>query len=237
MEMQERESLELSVVMPCRNEEVTVAFCVKEAKEFIENYHIEAEVLVVDNASEDASAVMATQQGAKVVTANKIGYGNAVRAGIASSKGRVIIIGDCDTTYDFGHLEDMYRLLSQNVCDMVIGNRYTGGMESGSMPWSHKWGVRFLSFLAGKRFHTQRFDYHCGLRGLTRSAAEQLEFRTEGMEFATEMIAEAAKHKLCIMQVPVKLRCCRYRRQSKLRTIQDGFRHLMYIKRKGEDEE
>lgn len=236
MQMLEKESLELSVVMPCWNEEPTIGLCVDEARAFIEKYQLKGEVLVADNASLDASAGIARQHGARVVTEKKRGYGNAIRAGLAHSRGSVVIIGDSDTTYDFLHLEEMYRLLARGHCDMVIGNRYAGGMEPGSMPWSHRWGVRFLSFCGRVRFRTEVYDFHCGLRGLTRSAAEQLEFHTEGMEFATEMIAEAAKHRLRILQVPVVLRKCDYQRESKLRTIQDGFRHLGYILKKGERE-
>lgn len=229
MQMLEREDLELSVIMPCRNEEATIGFCVDEAREFMEKYQIDGEVLVVDNASEDTSAEIAKQHGARVITEDKRGYGNAIRAGIAGSRGRSLIIGDCDTTYDFLHLEEMYRLLAQGHCDMVIGNRYAGGMEPGSMSLSHRWGVRFLSFCGRVRFQTDVYDFHCGLRGLSYSAAKQLTFHTEGMEFATEMIAEAAKQQMHILQVPVILRRCEYGRESKLRTIRDGFRHLGYI--------
>lgn len=233
MELLEKESLALSVVMPCRNEENTVAYCIQQAKKFMQKHHISGEVLVVDNASTDASAAVAARHGARVVTEQSIGYGNALKTGIIHTKGSVIIMGDCDTTYDFEHMEEMYRLLAENECDMVIGNRYAGGMEPGSMPWSHRVGVRVLSFLAGKRFHSQVYDFHCGLRGFTRQTAEHLELCTEGMEFATELIAEAAACGLCIGQVPVTLGNCRFERSSKLRTVRDGFRHLKYILKKG----
>ena len=215
--------------MPCRNEEATIGFCVDEAGAFLEKYRLKGEVLVVDNGSVDASARLAEQHGARVITENRPGYGNAIRAGLAASAGNVVIIGDCDTTYDFLHLEEMYRLLAEGECDMVIGNRYAGGMEPGSMSWSHRWGVRFLSWCARARFHTEVYDFHCGLRGLSRSAIEELAFHTGGMEFATEMIAEAAAHGLRISQVPVTLRRCEYGRESKLRTVRDGLRHLGYI--------
>mgnify|MGYP004507385795 FL=1 len=229
MQRPEKEGLELSIVMPCRNEEATIGFCVDEAGAFLEKYRLKGEVLVVDNGSVDASARLAEQHGARVITENRPGYGNAIRAGLAASAGNVVIIGDCDTTYDFLHLEEMYRLLAEGECDMVIGNRYAGGMEPGSMSWSHRWGVRFLSWCARARFHTEVYDFHCGLRGLSRSAIEELAFHTGGMEFATEMIAEAAAHRLRISQVPVTLRRCEYGRESKLRTVRDGLRHLGYI--------
>lgn len=232
MKMPEKESLELSVIMPCLNEESTVGHCVDEAREFMRKYRINGEVLVVDNGSEDESAVIAQRHGARVITEEKSGYGNAIRAGITASKGKVLIVGDCDTTYDFLHLEEMYQPLAEGKCDMVIGNRYAGGIEPGAMSWSHRWGVRFLSFCARIRFRTDVYDFHCGLRGLTRKTAQTLDLHTEGMEFATEMIGEAAENHLRITQTPVVLRKCEYKRESKLRTVQDGFRHLIYILKK-----
>lgn len=229
MELREKQSVDLSIVMPCLNEVYTVGICVQEAFAFMEKNHILGEVLVLDNGSEDDSDAAAEKAGAKVIRQSKRGYGSAIRTGIANSRGSVIIIGDCDTTYDFLHLEEMYRMLSTGEGHMVIGNRFAGGMEPGSMPWSHKWGVRFLSWVGRATLHTDIYDFHCGLRGLTRSTAERLEFHTDGMEFATEMIAQAVRTGLSIAQTPVVLRKCSYQRKSKLRTIRDGLRHLLYI--------
>lgn len=229
MQMLEKESLELSVIMPCRNEKSTVGVCVDEAFSFMQSHNISGEVLVVDNASKDDSASLAAAHGARVIAEKEVGYGKAIRTGIANSRGRILIIGDCDTTYDMFHLEQIYEVLADGGCDMVIGNRYAGGMEQGSMPWLHRWGVRFLSCMGRLRFHTDVYDFHCGLRGIRREAVKILSFHTKGMEFATEMIAEAAVNKLCIMQIPVTLRKCKYHRKSKLRTIRDGLRHLAYI--------
>jgi glycosyltransferase involved in cell wall biosynthesis len=229
MEMREKQSIDLSIVMPCLNEADAVGFCVREAWTFIEKYHISGEVLVVDNGSEDNSAAAAEKAGAKVIWQPQRGYGSAIRAGMENSSGSVIIIGDCDATYDFLHLEEMYRMLSAGEWDMVIGNRFAGGIEPGSMPWTHKWGVRFLSWIGRATLHTDIYDFHCGLRGLTRSAAECLEFHTVGMEFATEMIVQAVKNGLRIQQCPAGLRKCKYPRKSKLRTIRDGVRHLTYM--------
>ncbi len=229
MRMLEKEGLDLSVIMPCLNEEKTVGICIDEAKSFMNRYQIKGEVLVVDNASEDDSVVAAKKQGARVIREKKKGYGNAIRAGMQASCGKILIIGDCDTTYDFLRLENMYRPLAEGKCDMIIGNRYAGGMEKGSMPRSHRLGVRFLSFCGRIRFHTDVYDFHCGLRGISRSAAEKMTLQTEGMEFATEMIAEAVEKQLRIQQIPVKLKKCNYERKSKLRTVLDGIRHLKYI--------
>ena len=231
MEMREKQSVDITIVMPCLNEAYTVGLCVREALSFIEKHHMLGEVLVVDNGSEDDSAAAAEKAGAKVLRQSKRGYGSAIRTGIANSRGSVIIIGDCDTTYDFAHLEEMYRMLSAGEWDMVIGNRFAGGMEPGSMPLSHKWGVRFLSWVGRTALHTDIYDFHCGLRGLTRSAAEKMELHTDGMEFATEMIAEAVQQGLRLQQTAVILRKCVYKRKSKLRTIRDGLRHLVYILR------
>lgn len=229
MQMRREESIDLSVIMPCRNEEQTVGFCIEEARGFIKKRQLKGEILIVDNGSTDRTAEIAVMYGARVVLESKRGYGNAIRTGMTESRGSVLIIGDGDTTYDFLHLDALYESLAEGRCDMVIGNRYTGGMEKGSMPLLHYWGVRFLSFCGRKRFHTEIYDFHCGLRGIRREAAEKLSFHTTGMEFATEMIAEAGKKQLCVKQVPVVLRKSLFKRESKLRTIRDGFRHLIYI--------
>jgi len=229
LEMWEKESLNLTILMPCLNEAATVGISIREAAAFLEKNRIQGEILVVDNGSSDASAAIAESCGARVIPQPQMGYGNALRTGLANSRGSVIILGDCDTTYDFLHLEQLYAMLSSGEWDMVIGNRFAGSMEKGSMPFSHKWGVRFLSWLGRKRLHTDIYDFHCGLRGLTRSAAEKLEFHTGGMEFATEMIAAAVRSGLSVGQVPVVLRKCTQARKSKLRTIRDGLRHLVYI--------
>lgn len=229
MQILKKESLDLSVIMPCRNEENTVAICVDEAMDFMEKQNLCGEVLVVDNASKDASVSLARKQGARVISEKEIGYGKAIQTGIINSRGRILIICDCDTTYELFHIQNMYRMLEENKCDIVIGNRFSGKMEYGSMSMTHKWGVRFLSFLGRMRFHTDVYDFHCGLRGIRREAVEKLNFYTKGMEFATEMIAEATRKNLCIEQIPVTLRKCKYERKSKLRTIRDGLRHLVYI--------
>lgn len=229
MQMSEKEKPDLSIVMPCLNEENTVGICVEKAGQFMEKYNIIGEVIVVDNGSEDSSVQKALQYGAKVIEEPERGYGKAIRTGIAGSTGRVIIIGDADTTYDFEHLEELYRPVADGSFDMVIGNRFAGGMEKGAMSLSHRLGVRFLSFCGRKRYGVDVYDFHCGLRAVSKSAAEKLCFGTDGMEFATEMIAEAAKNNLRIRQVPVSLGKCAYKRKSKLRTVRDGFRHLRYI--------
>lgn len=229
MQIKEKERLELTVIMPCLNEEKAVGHCVDDALRFMDKHNISGEVLVVDNDSGDDSAKVAASHGARVISEPRRGYGRAIRTGIAGSRGRILIIGDADTTYDFLHLEKMYVPLAKGSCDMVIGNRYAGGIEKGAMPFCHKLGVRVLSFLGRKRFGVEVYDFHCGLRAISRQAAKKLTLRTVGMEFATELIAEAARAKIRIKQVPVRLRKCEYARRSKLRTVRDGLRHLIYI--------
>ena len=223
------EEVELSIVMPCRNEEHTVGICIDEARAFLRDRGIRGEILVVDNHSSDRSAETALEHGAGVERVDDIGYGHALRYGLLKAKGAVIIMGDCDTTYDFTEAGGIYDMLVSGSFDVVIGDRFAGGIEKGAMPLLHKIGVRVLSWLGRRRFRTDVKDFHCGLRGLTREAYEKLSLHTSGMEFATELIAEAAKSGLKTGQIPVKLRRCRQERRSKLRTIRDGMRHLLYI--------
>ena len=157
------------------------------------------------------------------------GYGRALRTGFEQALGKVVIMGDCDTTYDFLHMEQMYQLLAKGDCDMVMGNRFAGGIKKGAMPLSHRLGVRFLSYCGRKKFKVNVYDFHCGIRGFRKEALEKLELKTDGMEFATELIAEAARKGLIIKEIPVPLRKCEANRSSKLRTIRDGLRHLRYI--------
>ncbi len=229
MEKTEKKELELTIVMPCLNEEATVGYSVDDAIKFMKDNDISGEVIVVDNASADNSYAVAKEHGATVVMETRRGYGRALRTGFENAVGKVIIMGDCDTTYDFTSLMPMYEPLFAGQCHMVIGNRYSGGIEKNAMPFIHKIGVRFLSYCGRKKFNVKVYDFHCGLRGFTKEAYEKMEFRTDGMEFATEMIAEAGKKKLVIHEVPVILKKSKQKRKSKLRTVRDGFRHLAYI--------
>ena len=222
---------ELTLVLPCRNEAAAVGACLDEARRFLDESGLRGELLVVDNASTDGSGELAARLGARVVREEAPGYGSALRAGIRAARAPVILMGDCDTTYDFMQLGLLYAPLAEGRCDVIVGDRFAGGIEPGAMPLSHRWGVTALSALARLRFRTDVRDFHCGLRGLTRAAAERMELQTDGMEFATELIAEAARRGLRIGQAPVRLRRCTLERSSKLRTIRDGFRHLGFILR------
>ena len=220
---------DLAVVLPCRNEKNTVGICVKKLKDAFNAYKIVGEIIVVDNASTDASRELARNAGAKTVLAKRVGYGYAIRTGIRRAEADYIVICDCDLTYDAYDVVRLYRLLKHGRYDVVIGNRFAGGISLGAMYFSHKIGASVLSLLGRIKFHNHIKDYHSGLRGLTKEAADKLEFKTGGMEFATEMIAQASKAGLRLGQLPVHLRRCPYPRKSKLRTVRDGLRHLGYI--------
>ena len=233
MRIKRRENKDLSIVMPCLNEEKTVGKCIDDAFDFIFENHLKGEVIVVDNGSTDASVKIAVKHGAKVIPERRRGYGRAVRTGLINSSGKVVIMGDCDTTYDLYRIHDLYKMLSSGNYDVVIGDRFAGGIEKNAMPFSHKLGAGVLSFIAGRVFKTDVRDFHCGLRGFTREALLKMTLRTTGMEFATETVAEAVRQNLCIGQLPVRLRRCRCDRRSKLRAVRDGMRHLRFILRRG----
>ena len=222
-------TLDLSIIMPCLNEETTVGLCVDRALSFIRKAKLKGEVLVVDNGSKDDSSRIAKLHGATVIWEPRQGYGRALRTGLACSRGRILLFGDCDLSYDFRKLFPFFLPLQKNRCDMVIGNRFHSSMEKGAIPVSHLWGVPMLSALGRLRYRIHVIDFHCGLRSMTRQAAKQMHLSCDGMEFATEMIAEAARLRLCVAQPKITLHRCPPNRQSKLRTIPDGLRHLKYI--------
>ncbi|MBQ5311403.1 MAG: glycosyltransferase family 2 protein [Oscillospiraceae bacterium] len=215
--------------MPCLDECGTVGGCTDEALSFMARHDLSGEVIVADNGSTDGSAYIAAKHGAVVINVRKKGYGRAVRAGIRHSRGAVIIIADSDSTYDLAALESFYYPLAQSRADVMIGDRFAGGIEPGAMPLVHIPGILMLSALGNIFFSTDIHDHHCGIRALTRRAASVMQTRTTGMEFAAEFIAEAKRRRLRIGETPAVLRKCRSGRRSKLRTFRDGMRHLIYI--------
>ena len=223
------DSTMLTILMPCLNEEGNIAISIEEAKEYLSTHNISGEVLVVDNNSTDRSAAIAAEHGSRVVPETRRGYGRALRTGLAEARGKVIIFGDCDSTYGFLDLDPIYRPLAANEVDFMTGDRFGGQMEKGAMSFSHKLGVPFLSWCGRVKFGVRIHDWHCGIRGIRKDAFDRLSFHTDGMEFATEMIAEAARKKLRIGQVSVPLKKAQNKRKEKIRTIRDGFRHLWYI--------
>lgn len=217
--------MEFTILLPCLNEEKTVAVCIRQAAAFFEKYRIDGEVLVVDNGSTDASPQIAVQEGARVILCREKGYGNALRCGIGQALGAYVIMGDCDCSYHFDDLMPFVTALRDGA-ELVVGNRFAIPMEQGAMSPSHQIGVPFLSWLGRLRYHCDVRDFHCGLRAVCKESFLKLNCQAEGMEFATEMIGRAALSGQRISQLPVRL----YRDQrggsSHLRTVRDGLRHV-----------
>ncbi|MFQ3577710.1 MAG: glycosyltransferase family 2 protein [Verrucomicrobiia bacterium] len=228
----ESQELEVTVLMPCLNEAGTVAQCVQDAFQGLESCHAEGEVLVTDNGSCDGSVEVAKQAGARVVTVGQRGYGSALRSGIAEARGRFVVIGDADGTYDFKALGPFIAAL-RNGADLVMGCRFPSGggvIERGAMPWKHRWiGNPVLSWLGRCLFRTKCRDFHCGLRGLNRERFARLPLRTTGMEFASEMVIRAALAGYRIEEAPARLRPALPERRSHLRSWRDGWRHLRFM--------
>ena len=220
---------DLTLLMPCLNEEENIAYSVIQAQSYLASRGLPGEILVVDNNSTDRSAEIAESLGARVIKETRRGYGRALRTGLSAASGTVIVFGDCDSTYDFSNLDPIYLPLADDEYDFVTGDRFAGEMEKGAMSFSHKLGVPFLSWCGRVKFGVRIHDWHCGIRGIRKDALEQCEFKSDGMEFATEMIAEMSRKGLRIGEVSVPLRKSRNARQEKLRTVRDGFRHLWFI--------
>lgn len=220
--------MEFTFLLPCLNEEETVAQCIGEARGAIERLGLDAEIVIADNGSTDRSVALAQESGARVVHVEMRGYGAALIGGIEAAQGKYIIMGDCDGSYDLAHPDRFVEALRGGAA-LVMGDRFAGGIEQGAMPWSHKLGVPFLSAVARWRFRTDVRDFHCGLRGFDRERIRQLHLSCTGMEFATEMIARAAGSGLTIAQVPTPLRKDGRSGRSHLHTVRDGLRHLRFI--------
>ncbi len=221
--------LELTILMPCLNEEANIADSIAAAKYFLEKHQINGEILICDNGSTDNSVNIARRMGARIVKEKSKGYGCALRCGIKASKGIYTIIGDCDTTYDFKNLMPFLTELRQGA-DFVIGNRFAGGIEKGAMPFSHKYiGIPFLSLLGRIRYKVNIRDFHCGLRGFKTAYAQALPYTSTGMEFSTEIIALFAKTKGTMKELPTTLSKSHLPRKPHLRTIHDGMRHLIFM--------
>ena len=221
--------MELTILIPCLNEAQTLPSCVAKAKAFIERTSIVAEVLVSDNGSTDGSQELARSLGARVVDARERGYGAALITGIQAASGRFVIMGDGDDSYDFSQLEGFVDKLRQGA-DLVMGNRFKGGIAPGAMPPLHRYfGNPILSWLGRTFFRANVGDFHCGLRGFSRDAMLRLGLVSPGMEFATEMVAKAALAGYSIREVPTTLSPDGRNRPPHLRTWRDGWRHLLFM--------
>ncbi|MCK6682949.1 MAG: glycosyltransferase family 2 protein [Thermoanaerobaculia bacterium] len=221
--------LAVSVVLPCLNEAETVALCVKAALAALERSGLRGEVLVADNGSTDGSQELARAAGARIVLVPQRGYGAALLGGIAAARGRTIVMGDADMSYDFGAVPEFVKAMDAGA-ELVMGSRFRGGIEPGAMPPLHRWlGNPVLSFLGRLFFRVPVSDFHCGLRGFRKDAIERLELKTTGMEFASEMVVKAALFGLRIAEIPVILRPDGRSRPPHLRTWRDGWRHLRFL--------
>lgn len=218
---------ELSVVMPCLNEEEGIARCIRTVKEVFAQQAIDGEIVVCDNGSQDRSAEIAGREGARVVREPVPGYGAAYLRGLSESTGRYMVMADSDTTYDFRDIPRFLELLRQG-CDLVMGSRFKGTIHKGAMPWAHRYiGNPILSAMTRLFFHTRLSDIHCGMRGLSRKAFEKMRLQTLGMEFATEMVVAAINNDLSVCEVPVQY----FPRAgvSKLKSFADAWRHVRFM--------
>jgi glycosyltransferase involved in cell wall biosynthesis len=221
--------LELSIVMPCLDEAETVGACVRQALETLRKHDIDGEVVVADNGSGDGSAEIAARLGARVVHVARRGYGAAVAGGIEAARGRYVIVGDADASYDFSDLMPFVEELRAG-CDLVMGNRFRGGIAPGAMPPLHRYlGNPLLTALGRLFFASPCGDFHCGLRGFRRNSVLRLDLRTSGMEFASEMVVKATLLGQRIREVPTTLRPTGRSRPSHLRSWRDGWRHLRFL--------
>lgn len=221
--------IEVSVVMPCLNEEETIGTCVNKAFRTLAGMGCTGEVIVSDNGSTDRSIEIAKSLGARVVFQNKKGYGNAYLKGFEAVRGKYVVMGDSDDSYDFTDLERFVEPL-RNGYDMVMGTRIKGDIMPGAMPWLHRYvGNPFLSGFLNMLFHTGISDAHCGMRSFTREALEKMCLKTAGMEFASEMVINASKAGLKIKEIPITLHKDGRTRKPHLKSFRDGWRHLRFM--------
>lgn len=221
--------LELTILIPCLNEEKTLGICIEKAKEFLSKNKINGEVLIADNGSEDNSPQIAKQYNTRIIHVAKKGYGSALINGSKEAKGIFTIMGDADDSYNFLEIMPILEKLRAGS-ELVIGNRYRGKMEKGSMKWSHRYiGTPIISFLGRIKYGIRVGDFNCGLRGYNTEKINFLACECMGMEYATEMLIKAQKANLKIDEVDINF--YRDKRKSKphLRTIRDGLRHFKLL--------
>jgi hypothetical protein len=218
---------EVSFIIPCLNEEASIADVVAEAREALDRLGVSGEVVVVDNASEDRSAELARAAGARVVAEPRRGYGSAYLAGLAAARGRYLVLTDADASYDLARLPEFLDELRAGS-DLVLGSRFRGTIMPGAMPWSHRWiGNPVLTGMLNLLFRVGVSDAHCGLRAIRREALAPLQLQTTGMEFASEMVIKAAKRGLRITEIPIVYRP--REGESKLNSVRDAWRHVRFM--------
>src|SRR5215831_11457113 len=222
-------AVQLSVVMPCLNEVLTLGSCIQKAQAAMRNLGVRGEIILADNGSTDGSQALAESLGARVVPVAPRGYGSALRGGIAAALGEWVVMGDADDSYDFNRIADFARKLQEGY-DLVMGNRFQGGIRPGAMPFLHRFlGNPGLSWLGRLFFHCPVGDFQCGLRAFRKDAIDRLELRTTGMEFSTEMVVKATLFGLRIAEIPTTLSPDGRDRPPHLRTWRDGWRYLRFL--------
>ncbi len=222
-------AVELSIVMPCLNEAETLASCIEKAQRFLARSGMSGEIVIGDNGSTDGSQEIAASFGARVIEIPTRGYGAALYGAINAAEGRYCIMGDSDDSYDFENLDGFVEKLREGY-DLVVGNRFEGGIKPGAMPWKNRYiGNPTLSFIGRLFFRTQVGDFHCGIRGFSRRAIQSLDLRTTGMEFASEMVLKAELKGLRIIEVATVLRPAGRSRPPHLLPYRDGWRHLRFM--------
>lgn len=227
--MENNESLELSIVLPCLNEERTLAVCIQKARSFLNQHAIAGEIIIADNGSTDKSVEIAEAHGAKVVHVAEKGYGNALKGGFQAAQGRYILMADADDSYELNNLMPFVEKLREGY-DLVMGNRFKGGILPGAMPWHHRYiGNPVLSFIGKLFFRSPANDFHCGIRGFTKAAIETINPQTSGMEFASEIVIKASILGMKVCEVPTRLFPDGRDRPPHLRSFRDGWRHLRFL--------
>lgn len=221
--------MQLTILMPCLNEAETLATCISKAKSWIDNSNIDAEIVIADNGSTDGSQAIAESLGARVVAVPQRGYGSALFHGSLAAQGQWIIMGDSDDSYDFSRLDFFIEKLKEGY-DLVMGNRFLGGIADGAMPWKNRYiGNPVLTWIGRLLFSCPAKDFHCGLRGFTKDAFLKMDLRTTGMEFASEMVIKANLMDMKIAEVPTTLSPDGRSRPPHLRPFRDGWRHLRFM--------
>ena len=222
--------MEVTILMPCLNEENTIEICINKALNFLKESNIKGEVLVADNGSTDRTIEIIKNTDARYINVDIKGYGSALINGIRNAKGKYIIMGDSDDSYDFTNLMPFINELRNNT-DLVMGNRFKGGIEKGAMPFTHKLGVPFLTMLGNFIYKTKLGDYHCGLRGFNKERILKLNLECLGMDFASEIIIKSKKANYKIVEIPTTLKKDGRGRKSHLKTFRDGMLHIRCLLR------
>lgn len=221
--------MELTILMPCLNEAETLETCIRKARTYLDKSGIDGEILIADNGSTDGSQDIARRCGARVADIPERGYGAALIGGCNAALGTYVIMGDADDSYDFLHLDPFMEKLREGY-DLVMGNRFRGGIEPGAMPPLHRYlGNPVLSFIGRLFYPSSIGDFHCGLRGYNREAIQRLGLQTTGMEYASEMVVKATLYQLKIAEVPTTLKKDGRSHAPHLRSFRDGWRHLKFL--------